>query len=92
MAKPLPSTISTKPGSSPDGRFRAMIQSAVADGVAAEDMVLRLTLRDVSLLTRDPATPVTDISYANGVMRFLGVRVEKGGVPESILDRNGAAT
>ena len=59
---------------------------AVADGVAREDMTLRLTLRDTHLMTRDPATPVADISYAGGVMRFLGVKVEKGGVDASALD------
>ncbi|HEX7885389.1 MAG TPA: hypothetical protein VF474_05385 [Phenylobacterium sp.] len=86
MAKPL-SSIASKPAGSPDRRFRGQIESAVADGVALDDMTLRLTLRDVSLLSRDPATPVTDISYANGVMRFLGVKIEKGGVPISALDR-----
>lgn len=59
----------------------------MAEGVSPEDMTLHLTLRDVSLLSRDPAVPVTDISYANGVMRFLGVRIEKGGVAASALDR-----
>lgn len=84
--KPLPSTISTKPGASPDRRFRERIETAVAGGTNPEDMVLHLTLRDVSLLSRDPAVPVTDISYANGVMRFLGVRIEKGGVAVSALE------
>jgi hypothetical protein len=74
---------------SPDQRFRSQIEAAVADGVAPEEMVLRLTLRDVSIMSRDPATPLADISYEGGVMRFLGVRIEKGGVPESVLDRAG---
>jgi hypothetical protein len=75
---------------SPDRRFRGQIETAIADGVPPEDMTLRLTLRDVNLMTRDPATPLADISYSGGVMRFLGVRIEKGGVPESVLDRGGA--
>jgi hypothetical protein len=62
----------------------------VADGVAPDDMTLRLTLRDANLLSRDPSTPVADISYAGGAMRFLGVRIEKGGVPDSTLDRGTA--
>ena len=78
-------------GGSPDRRFRDQIEAAIADGVALEDLTLRLTLRDVSLLSRDPAVPVTDISYANGVMRFLGVKVEKGGVDVSSLVSAGAA-
>ena len=75
---------------SPDSRFRGQIQAAVADGVAPEDMTLRLTLRDASLLSRDPKIPVADISFAGGVMRFLGVRVEQGGVPASVLERREA--
>jgi hypothetical protein len=72
---------------SPDNRFRGQIETALADGAAPADMILRLTLRDANLLTRDPKTPVADISFRDGVMRFLGVRVEKGGVPVSVLDR-----
>ncbi len=72
---------------SPDARFRSEIAAAVAEGVALEDMTLHLTLSDSTRLTRDPKTPVADISYAGGVMRFLGVKVEKGGVAESALDR-----
>lgn len=90
MARSPASSLASKPAGSPDRRFRTQIESAVADGVPLEDMTLRLTLRDVSLLSRDPATPVTDISYANGVMRFLGVKIEKGGVPISALDRGAA--
>lgn len=65
--------------------FRAEIEKAEAEGVARDDMVLRLTLGDVSQLRRDSTLPVADISYAGGVMRYLGVRVEQGGVAESVL-------
>lgn len=75
---------------SPDMRFRTQIETAIADGVPLEDMTLRLTLRDTQLLTRDPATPVADISFTGGVMRFIGVKVEKGGVSDSVLDRGKA--
>lgn len=71
---------------SPDSRFRKQIEAALTEGVAREAMVLRLTLRDVHLMTRDPATPLADISYADGEMRFLGVLVAKGGVEASRLD------
>lgn len=75
---------------SPDMRFRTQIETAIADGVPLEDLTLRLTLRDTQLLTRDPATPVADISFTGGVMRFIGVKVEKGGVSDSVLDRGKA--
>lgn len=88
MARP-PS--SNRPAGSPDSRFRSQIEAAVAEGVSREDMTLRLTLRDTHLMSRDPATPMADISYAGGVMRFLGVKVEKGGVEASALDRGPAS-
>ncbi|MBL8552633.1 MAG: hypothetical protein JNL41_00035 [Phenylobacterium sp.] len=71
----------------PGPRFRTEIEAAEAEGVARENMVLRLTLADVTQLKRDRELPVTDISFADGVMRYLGVRVEQGGVAESVLDR-----
>jgi hypothetical protein len=71
----------------PDKQFRPQIQAAVADGVSTEAMTLRLTLRDANRLSRDPTTPVADISYVGGEMRFLGVRVAAGGVPTSVLDK-----
>ncbi|RAK62461.1 hypothetical protein [Phenylobacterium kunshanense] len=82
--------VASKPTGSPDSRFRSQIEAAIAEGIAPEDMTLRLTLRDVTLLSRDRSTPVADISYAGGEMRFLGVRVEKGGVDVSSLVRGEA--
>lgn len=70
-------------------QFRREIEKAEADGVSREDMMLRLTLSDVTHLKRDPELAVSDISFADGVMRFLGVKVEQGGVATSILDRPG---
>lgn len=81
--------VASKPTGSPDARFRSQIQAAIAEGIAPEAMTLRLTLRDVTLLSRERSTPVADISYAGGEMRFLGVRVEKGGVDVSSLVRDG---
>jgi len=74
---------------SPAGiHFRAEIEKADAEGVAREDMTLRLTLGDVSQLRRDRSLPTADISYAGGEMRYLGVKVSQGGVAESILVRD----
>jgi hypothetical protein len=67
--------------------FRHAIAAAEADGVAREAMVLRLTLRDDAELKRDPAVGLDEIRFADGEMRFLGVRVVVGGVPVSTLDR-----
>ena len=76
---------------STDTRFRREIETALANGSARDDLVLRLTLRDANLLTRDPLAPVADIQFADGVMRFLGVRVERGGVTVSALESGAAA-
>ena len=69
----------------PAVRFREQIERAEAGGLAREEMTLRLTHGDASLLKRDRALAVSDISFADGAMRFLGVRVEEGGVAESEL-------
>jgi hypothetical protein len=67
--------------------FRSLIEAAEAEGVRKEDMTLRLTLNDVIALKRDRELPVADISFIGGVMRYLGVKIEQGGVAESVLDR-----
>ena len=67
---------------------RLAIEQADADGVAREDMTLRMTLRDASELKRDPKVAMADISYGPDGMRYLGVAVDQGGgVTQSILDR-----
>jgi hypothetical protein len=75
---------------SPDHRFRAAIAKALANGASLDQMTLRLTLRDASLLARDRTTPVEDIGYRDSVMHFLGVKVEAGGVLTSTLDLGSA--
>jgi hypothetical protein len=84
MPRPLHEPPSKEP---PSTRFRTQIQGALADGADPADMRLRLTLRDASLLMRDKTVPLDHISYVDGAMRYLGVRVEQGGVPASVLER-----
>jgi hypothetical protein len=81
-----PSPVSSR-RPSPALRFRVQIEQAAADGLAPDEMMLRLTLGDASLLKRDPNLALTDISFAGGTMRFLGVKIEQGGVVESELVR-----
>jgi hypothetical protein len=66
---------------------RLAIEQAEADGVARKAMTLRMTLRDVSELKRDPKVAMADISYGPDGMRYLGVAVDQGGVTQSTLDR-----
>lgn len=83
MSRPVRNT-------SPDQRFRGPIEAAIAAGAPVGEMRLRLTLRDASLLARDRSIPVADIRFEDGVMHFLGVKVEQGGVSVSVLDVQGA--
>lgn len=71
--------------------FREEIGKAEAQGVEREDMTLHLTLNDINQLRRDSSLAVADLSFANGTMRYLGVRVEQGGVAESVLSHPGSA-
>jgi hypothetical protein len=67
-------------------RFREEIQATEALGVAREEMTLRLTMSDANRLRRDASLAVADISFAGGVMRFVGVKVQEGGVAASVLE------
>ena len=66
---------------------RYLIEQADADGVKRAAMTLRMTLRDVSELKRDPKVPMADIAYGPDGMTYLGVAVDQGGVTQSTLDR-----
>jgi len=66
---------------------RLLIEAADADGVKRAAMTLRMTLRDVSELKRDPKVPMADIAYGPDGMTYLGVAVDQGGVTQSTLDR-----
>src|SRR3569623_156902 len=88
MAAPKKSPIVAKPPRPKIPEFRAAIAQAVADGIDRDTLVLRLTLRDESDLRRNPSVAVEEISYADGAMRYLGVRVVGGGT-ESVLDTSG---
>jgi hypothetical protein len=66
--------------------FRQAIEHAESEGVSRDQMTLRLTLRDDSRLKRDRTLAVEDLSFADGEMRFLGVKVVAGGIISSGLD------
>ncbi|WP_374468354.1 hypothetical protein [Phenylobacterium sp.] len=70
-------------------RFRREIEAAEAAGVARGDMRLLLTLGELNQLRRDASVGLEDISFAGGVMRYLGVEVQQGGVAASSLQQPG---
>ena len=47
--------------------------------------MLKLTLMDSSKLKRDPQIAMDEISFSDGEMRYLGVKVKQGGVVASQL-------
>ena len=71
-------------------QVRNWISTAEHEGVPAADMLLRLTSRDASALKRHPAVAEHEISFVMGEMRFLGVKVEEGGITVSVLERVGS--
>ena len=85
---PAPRRLPLERGSRID-TFRKAIEAAEKEGVDRDAMTLRLTLRDSTLLRRDNTIPVEDISFADGEMKVLKVRVISGGTPESVLDLGG---
>ena len=86
MSTPHPQKPARRRGSSAE-EARYLIEAADADGVKRAAMTLRMTLRDVSELKRDPKVPMADISYGPDGMKYLGVAVDQGGVTTSTLDR-----
>jgi len=66
--------------------FRAAIDKALAEGFSHKEMLLRLTHGDAAELKRDRSLAVEDISFKDGEMRFLGVKVAPGGITTSRLD------
>jgi hypothetical protein len=77
--------LSNAPPLPPGQKFRAAIEQAKADGLEPSSLMLRLTLADVSRLKRDRAIPASEISFADGEMRYLGVKVVEGDVTTSSL-------
>ena len=73
------------PNLRPAERFSREILAAVAGGASPDELTLRLTLMDASKIKRDPQIALSDVSFGNGGMRYLGVRVLEGGVRASEL-------
>ncbi len=74
-----------KPPSPLAERFKRDIEKAKAEGTDLSTLVLKLTLGDGAKLKRDPNISTADVSFANGEMRYLGVKVIEGGAATSVL-------
>ena len=69
----------------PAQRFKVEIDKLTEEGAAPADLLLRLTRGDAAKLRRDPAVSLDDLSFADGEMRYLGVKVSEGGTDASVL-------
>ncbi|MBP7704758.1 MAG: hypothetical protein KA105_05675 [Caulobacter sp.] len=65
--------------------IRSAITTAEAQGVKRDNLRLRLTHRDASLLKRSKDVADDEISFEGGEMSFLGIPVEIGSTPVSEL-------
>jgi hypothetical protein len=82
MPPRAPTVVKLQP---PGAKFRAAIEQALKDGIDIDALLLRLTLSDVSRLKRDRDVAAADIRFADGEMRYLGVKVVSGEVAVSAL-------
>jgi hypothetical protein len=55
--------------------LRSAIARAETQGVDRADMLLHLTLRDESMIKRSRSVGVDEVSFADGQMWFVGVKV-----------------
>ena len=69
----------------PAQRFKAEIEKRTEEGASPADLLLRLTRGDAAKLRRDPSVSLDDLSFADGEMRYLGVKVSEGGTDASVL-------
>ena len=55
--------------------LRSAIDKAETQGIDRGDILLHLTLRNESVIKRSRSVGIDEISFADGQMRFVGVRV-----------------
>jgi hypothetical protein len=72
-------------------QVRQWIAHADCEGLLRADLQLHLSHRDLSGLKRSPSVSTDEISFLNGVMRFLGVEVVDAAASASRLDQRAAA-
>jgi hypothetical protein len=68
-------TTTTAPRAPDIADLRSAIDKAETQGIDRGDMLLHLTLRDESVIKRSRSVGVDEISFADGEMRFIGVKV-----------------
>lgn len=81
-----PSTIAARVA-----QIRQWMAASDREGTPRADLELQLTHRDLSSLKRSRDVLIDEISFANGVTTFLGVKIAEVAVPSSRLTRRAPA-
>ena len=71
--------------------LRKLVDDARAAGARLDGMVLQVTQRDEALLKRSSDVAVSELSFADGETRFLGVKVVRSDAVRSSLQSAAAA-
>ena len=74
-AKTAKTQTTTAPRAPDIAELRSAIDKAEIQGIGRGEMLLHLTLRDESVIKRSRSVGIDEISFADGEMRFVGVRV-----------------
>jgi len=85
MAAPAKTATGPTQRPNPGLTFKTKIENAKLNGIAPSALLLQLTRGDVSRLKRDPSLATGDISFVDGQMRYLEVKVSEGEVAVSDL-------
>lgn len=75
MSAKASKTVSGAPTGPDIAEIRSAIDRAETQGIARGDMLLHLTFRDEALIKRSRAVGVDEVSFVDGQMRFVGVKV-----------------
>ena len=81
MARPIPVRSTLGPAE----QFKREIEKAQLEGVDPSVLLLKLTRGDGAKLKRDRNIAISDISFIDGQMRYLGVKVVEGDTADSAL-------
>ena len=89
---PMASTFGSSRAAPTIPDLRMAIARALEDGADIAGLRLRVTRRHEAEIKRSPEVQLDEVSFKDGVMAFLGVKVLVGNNDISFLDLDGAAT
>jgi hypothetical protein len=85
-ASAQPTSLAPPSGAERVKQMRDWIAAAERGGAEKSELLLRLTHRDAATLKRHPSVQSEEISFADGGMLFLGVKVAEVAAADSALE------